>query len=360
MKHRGIFIAASSVCLISGLLFATLPSRNQSDRAGTVMPPPVMPPPAMPTFEPAAAAPPALSAAATAAAAAGNATLSDLQFKPVQGQHPFSINPLEFRFEKGRLTLYDTRAKSAVWSGDAADANFTEETEAGVHTLKDSSGKTIWSDAADTSVPDLLLQKYSDGQARLLDKSGSTLWTGSLGAYSKGTGSRSSQRGNTIVIEAGGIRIKGENGSFRVSRIEGDVALWTGTLPASPIVLIREGYNYALQSPGRGESGRDKTVRLRFVAEGGTAVVSNTKNKVLGTVPVDLLKITQETMWRQHADDPKIGFAPSPHVQIQTQMATLTANGALLITYQDSTGRAFQRAEVYKAGRGSSFISHGM
>ena len=48
----------------------------------------------------------------------------------------------------------------------------------GVNTLKDSAGRVLWSDAADTAKPDLLFVKTPDGNARLSGAGGATLWAG--------------------------------------------------------------------------------------------------------------------------------------------------------------------------------------
>jgi beta-lactamase regulating signal transducer with metallopeptidase domain len=317
---------------------------------------------------------------------AGVVRLEEVVFKPIGGQNfPVATEPLleqqvHLTPGGGELSVVQRRTNEVLWRGPVSEARFVLETVAAVHTLKHaSSGRALWSDAADVAAPDLLLNKSAGGKARLLGKDGTTLWSGDLGP-SPG-GSSSQQRDGTLQISSSGVLITGSEGVFSVYSDPNGPArpapmpmrpgmmrpapvpmrpgpnarlLWSGKLPTRPTILIREGHRFHFTGPNRGESGSDRVVEVSFSAEVGQVTIADLQEKTLGTLAVDILRIKNEMRTTGQA------VTTSWTVRPLTQEAELaaTARGTVLLTYRDSVGDIFRRSKVYRDEKGSGTISN--
>jgi len=276
---------------------------------------------------------------------AGDVSFQNLHFRPLDfSGFPALASKLKVAYRDGAVTITEDRPNAdAVWSGPAADASFIEETMGGVHTLEDSTGKVLWSDAADIAKPDLLFVKTRDGKARLSGAGGVTLWAGLLPPSPEVGGSIQS-RGDQVSIVMPGLRIDGAGGVFRVTSGK---LLWVGRLRPSPLLVIRDGHAFSIYGPNGSGGGWDAPRRVSMEAEAETVTVADTEGRTLGTRAVDSLAVRYE-----------IGGAsarglksPAEH---KAQEGELDAVGTLLLTYRDGAGRVLRRVTVYKDAHGGS------
>ncbi len=285
----------------------------------------------------------------------GDVSFQNLHFQPLASDRfPAFTSRLKVAYHDHTVTITDAGKgdEAVVWSGPVTGASFILETAGGSHTLKDGSGAVLWTDSADLAKPDLLFEKASDGRARLTDRAGATLWSGQLPPtlHGEGWSQCSGSPSARISIVTPSIRVEGVNGVFRVTSGK---LLWSGHLPPSALIVIRDGHTYMVTGPNGGGSGSDETCRISL--EGGveSVTVADTKGRALGTQTVDALTIryTLESSLR-----------PASPMQIsdcKAQDGRLDATGTLLLTYRDGSGRVVRRSKVYKdAHGGSGYISN--
>lgn len=275
----------------------------------------------------------------------GDVSLQNLHFQPLEATE-FSAFPsrLKVAYRDNTVTITDTGKGSepVIWSGPVMDASFIQEAEGGIHTLKDGNGAVLWTNAADLAKPDLLFERMADGRARLTDKASATLWAGQLPPAPQSGGSSQSS-GAGILIITPSIRVEGVRGVFRVTSGK---LLWTGHLPSSPLIVIRDGHTFMVMGPNGSESGADETYHVRM--EGGVegVTVADTRGRTLGTQSVASL-IARST--RESSLHPAI---PMQLSERKVQDGCLDATGTLLLTYRDGSGRVVRRSKVYKDAHG--------
>lgn len=291
---------------------------------------------------------------------AGDVSFRDLHFQPLDfTEWPALLSRLKISYHDETVTIADVgrempvitvpgedrgTRRTAVWSGPASEASFVQETVGGVHTLKDRSGKVLWSDAADIAAPDLLFVKTEDGEARLTDKAGATLWAGHL-PHIKAVGVSSRLQSDRVSIIAPSICIEGVGGVFRVTSGR---LLWTGRLPPSPLILIRDGNTFMVVGPNCSDSGTDQTSRISMEYGAETVTVADAAGRTLGTQAVDALTV-HHTMRASFL--PRGTEWPAEH---KSQDGRLDATGTLLLTYRDSTGRVVRRSKITKDAQGNT------
>lgn len=282
----------------------------------------------------------------------GKVSLQDVAFgnwNPANGL----LGP--FRRLRGQLQKNDELVLTApgetapVWQGPVGSVEFVEETVAGVHTVKTvlpDGEHEIWSDRKTTGSPDLQLLREENGAARLLDKRGTVLWSGALESRIRGSSSR--RQGTTYMFRTGGVQIDGVDGMFTVRAEDTNTVLWSGRLPKEPLVLVRNGNRFQMQSSMGSESGMDRVSRVRFEKDAGTVTITDRNEKVLGVRPITILKAFETT------DAPSGGPQRFPRPAWLTMPdARLTKKGTIFLTYKDSNGRILRRSKVYKGDGGS-------
>jgi hypothetical protein len=257
--------------------------------------------------------------------------------------------------KSGELVLTAPDGKVPVWRGPVGSVEFAEETVAGVHTVKEilpDGEYVIWTDKSVTGSPDLQLLREGDGEARLLDKQGTVLWSGVLESYARGSSSR--RQGETYMLKTGGVQIDGVDGLFTVKNEGTGAVLWSGRLPEEPLVLVRNGGRFHIQSSTGSESGMDHVSRIRFESEVGTVTITDKNEKVLGVRPIPILKSYEITDGSQYG--PQQSSRPA---RVTMPDGRLTNKGTVFLTYKDSTGRILRRSKVYKTERGFGTMSTG-
>lgn len=277
---------------------------------------------------------------------AGTPSLADLHFSPPKfTAFPLLFPTLNLTYQAGMLTVTAQGKTTPLWSGPIAQAAFVQETFAGVHTLKDSTGKMLWSDAPLTP-PDLTLHKAADGQARLTDKNGTVLWSGQLPPTGSSVSSRVTSGGGSQHLQAAGVHIDGVKGAFRVTTDAGQL-LWAGQLPTNATVLITDTDNhqrsYLVSGPSLSGGGQDEISHVTFTAEPGTVTVADTQGQELGTRPVEIIVIHGMTYSGSQAR------ATHWPVSTPTSEPSLSATGTLLLTYRDQSGKVVRRVKVFSS-----------
>ena len=279
----------------------------------------------------------------------GGAAIHDLHFRPLEFPgFPAFFSSLRVSCRDDRVTITDAggnggaSGKTVVWSGPVAAASFVQETAGGIHTLRDGAGRMLWSNAAQIARADLIFEEAPDGQARLLGRGGGQLWTGQLPPVSQGGVTSQLQGGQTLIVTPG-VRIEGTGGVFRVTAGQ---LLWSGRLPASPLIVARDGHEFLVTGPGGSESGSDEASRVSMAAGDETVTIADAHGRNLGTRVVDALTIRRTT-----------GLSPLPQgfnqpVIYEAQDGRLDAFGTLLLTYRDGAGRVVRRSKVYRDARG--------
>jgi hypothetical protein len=207
--------------------------------------------------------------------------------------------------------------------------------------VKDSGGHVVWSNADETASPDLKILSIPEGMAWILDKKGVRLWSGTL-PPARNRSSSIRQGNDSYQMDSSGIHVSGKNGLFRVTD-DAKRVLWSGSLPASPRILVRQGNRYSFSGPNRGASGQDSVSEIRFAAETGTVTIESIDGKIVGSRLIDVLKCRTETLSPSF-----LRFNGQP--RILTPTASLTTNGTVLLTYRDSAGTIIRRSRVYRSG----------
>lgn len=274
----------------------------------------------------------------------GKISAKDVRFLPLTT--PVSAgnlwNPTVRHTKTGELVMTVTGKAAPLWRGPVDDAAFSVETIAGIQTVKKLTAlgeRTLWSNAAKIGIPDLQLQKSPDGNARLLDKSGKTLWEGILASSPMGSSETSSP--HFVETRLGGLKIKGVSGMFTVTRADSDALLWSGRLPENPVILLRENRRFLLRYPNGGWSGSDGVRRVRFEEEAGTVTLTDQTGKVLGERPVVMLR-RYESADTRRPDSPAGYVSPDPE---------LTKTGTVFLTYRDRNGKIIRRSKAYREAR---------
>jgi hypothetical protein len=270
------------------------------------------------------------------------------------------------------------RPTKPIWRGPITEAKFTHEMIGGADTLKDQSGKILWTNNAALSSPDLHLQSTASGEARLLGKKGNLLWAGILpedrkDATVNGHGGSPSIAAPAQILPKGspskplihncgvlitcvketkktrvfhGLKVaETVNGFYRVADNDGKL-LWSGTLPARPVILLRQGNRFSFQGRNGGGSGQDRITFIRFALDQGK--VSATKNGVdLGSRPVGLLKTFERTVWKRAKDNSDFAFPETATTYLSRPRNSGKAGDQHLnFTYKDSTGKRINTLQM--------------
>ncbi len=258
--------------------------------------------------------------------------LADNQIRITEG---VLVRPTQ-RTAAGRLTFAPGEAKAPLWAGPIAEAQFVHEIKAGTDTLRHRDGRILWTNAAQTADPDLLLQSTDAGEAQLLGKGGTLLWSGTL----PGTPGDSKVTEGVIrgyQIDSSGIHISStgkDNDPVTVTDNEKRV-LWSGTLPKEPVILIRRGTDFTFWGPNRSASGSDRVTEVRLAAEPGEMTLEDSAGKRIGTRSLDLLRSTSKTVESSKPDAPT-----RESTRLFAPRAFLTVPGWVQYTFKDSAGRA--------------------
>jgi hypothetical protein len=219
-----------------------------------------------------------------------------------------------------------------------------------VDTLKDREGRVLWTNAADTADPDLLLQSTEAGEARLLGKGGTLLWSGTLpGVPGRSKVTEEVVRG--YQIDSGGIHISSSRDSRDIDAVtvtdDEKRVLWSGRLPKEPVILIRRGTDFTFKSPNRRAQGSDRVTEVRLSAEPGELTLEDRTGKLIGTRSVDLIKRTQKTIESSNPEAPA-----REHTQVFAPRALLTVPGSVQYTFKNSAGRSIGWGTAVHGGQG--------
>lgn len=308
-------------------------------------------------------------------------TLEDIEFGPVEGRFLSNVPTLYARLSDGQLTIREvswevwsgavpaeeTDAAPPIWSGPVDEARFVYEATRTQNVLKDSAGRVLWARDADSVSPDLLLESTEDGEARLVGKDGTLLWSGTLPFWSKENSpqndtlsQRSSPPNHRYWISSCGVHVIGDNEAVTVTDTDNRL-LWSGTLSQKPIIFLRRADRFAFMGrygSGHGmEYSRYKNAELQFAAEPGTATMENYEKKVIDTRPVMLLKSRETTTMTELpqtlAVPPQTIVLPSSRLQFITPKTTVTrANDSRLlgglVVFKDSSGKVVHRESVHR------------
>jgi hypothetical protein len=257
-------------------------------------------------------------------------------------------------YRNKQLTITDLRTEKRVWTGTVAEADFTLESVEGQDTLRDAGNRILWTYAH--AAPDLRLDIVPDGtgNARLSDRTGTTLWTGRV-TMPASAGSSSSYRGDakgvSSVMSAYGVTIKGVNGRFLVTDTDQNL-LWSGQLPRDAVVLIRCGRRSVVQGPDRAGSSYDTVVRYRFEPQAGRITITGLDGKTIGRLPTeDVVIHTSRKEIGKDTDWVPMPFNAGSHARIPNLNPTLSVTGTIFLTYEDATGRVIRRAKAYRDKR---------
>lgn len=261
-------------------------------------------------------------------------------------------SPIMMRYENGKMSLFDSRSRETpLWAGPVAWAQFAVETVAGVHTLRDGAGQTLWSDAAETPTPDLQLLKPADGSAQLLDRNNSVLWSGRLSPSPREQRDGSARHGSTYRIRAAGVRIDGDSGEFSVTDAVNQTILWSGRLPKIATLLVRDADWFLFYPVNvlRYESGYDRVTGVSYEARMGTVRISDLQDRVIGEFPMEYLTVSvvaRRTRQAKEKQEPPQEYTQSdilPKVSIKT-------DGAIIARFKDSKGQVLHRFLIARSG----------
>jgi hypothetical protein len=306
-----------------------------------------------------------------AAAQTAKVSLEDVSFEANGSGFPAGLPFLDIRLNDDRIEIRDrgsrpsillktpvivsgganvfgyppARPTALLYSGPVSEAHVVYERIAGVDTLKDGGGKTLWTNAAQLTPPDLLLEVTDSGQASLKGKDGAVLWSGTLPVGQDVTSSsRSSSRAGDIYrVDAYGVHLSGINGVFTLTDGEKKV-LWAGTLPAHPVILLRRGHSFLLTSPLQSASGSDMTTDLSFAVEKGEVTVEDGGGNVVGTRPIELLKVLQQTTIVGNEGSGVFGQNQNPRYLLPRPVVKTGAG--IRYTFKDSAGKVVGQGTV--------------
>lgn len=216
-----------------------------------------------------------------------------------------------------------------LWSGPVAAADITYEIRDAVQTVKDSSGRILWTNAAFVPTPDVTMVKYPDGSLRVFDKSLKAVWVGRLPYYEGWVNDREDD--HSFRLSIAGAQIERTDNDVTLTNSQGQL-LWSAHFSQRPTMLIREGATFLFDSTDRHIGDSNQQVRLQFEAQPTHAEIQDEANHQSTTLPTELLltKLTQEQNGRT-SSGPNLYWAPLP--------TPPTHDRAITITFKDDFGK---------------------